>query len=395
MSTETVQTFTVPDLGEGLEEVTVTSWNVAVGDLIDLNAPLCSVETAKAEVEIPSPYAGRVVELGGAVGDVLAVGAPLVRIDTGTPAEQPEAPTGRAPVLVGYGADDTFDTSRRTCTSTTGRPKAKPAARKLAAELGVDLSRVPPGPRGVITPDGVRAAAGQPAPEEELRRPSPVQAAMAERMALSRSKIPDAHGSVVVDGANLLQLRDRLVEAGGATITPFVLILRLVVIALTRHPVLNATWVEAPEGPLIRTHHGVHLGFGVAAPRGLLVPVVFDAHRKTTRELADTVARLIAGARAGTLTPAELQGSTFTVSNFGALGLDDGVPVINYPEAAILGIGSLKPRPVAVGEAVVVRPQVTLTCAFDHRVADGAQAAEFLCTLRDLIEQPETALLDL
>lgn len=388
MSTETVQTFTVPDLGEGLEEVTVTSWNVAVGDQIELNQALCSVETAKAEVEIPSPFAGRVVELGGAVGDVLAVGAPLVRIDTGTPA-------GRAPVLVGYGADDTFDTSRRACTSATGRPKAKPGARKLAAELGVDLSRVPPGPGGVITPDGVRATAGQAAPDGELRPPSPVQAAMAERMTLSRSRIPDAHARVQVDGTNLLRLRDRLVETGGATITPFVLILRLLVIALTRHPVLNATWVEAPHGPMIRTHRGVHLGFGVAAPRGLLVPVVFDAHRKTTRELADTVTRLIAEARAGTLKPAELQGSTFTVSNFGALGLDDGVPVINYPEAAILGIGSLKPRPAAVGDTVVVRPQLTLTCAFDHRVADGAQIAEFLCALRDLIEQPEIALLDL
>ncbi|CAJ1501125.1 dihydrolipoamide acetyltransferase family protein [[Mycobacterium] holstebronense] len=395
MSTETVQTFTVPDLGEGLEEVTVTSWSVAVGDQIELNQALCSVETAKAEVEIPSPYAGRVVELGGAVGDVLAVGAPLVRIDTGAPGERPDAPAGRAPVLVGYGADDSFDTSRRTCTSVPGRPRAKPGARKLAAELGVDLSSVMPGPSGVITPDGVRAAAGQAAPGDELRPPTPVQAAMAERMTLSRSKIPDAHGCVQVDGTNLLWLRDRLVETGGETITPFVLILRLLVIALTRHPVLNATWVEAPEGPMIRTHHGVHLGFGVAAPRGLLVPVVFDAHRKTTRELGDTVARLIAEARAGTLKPAELQGSTFTVSNFGALGLDEGVPVINYPEAAILGIGSLKPRPLAVGDTVVVRPQLTLTCAFDHRVADGAQTAEFLCALRDLIEQPEIALLDL
>ncbi|BBX23330.1 dihydrolipoamide acetyltransferase component of pyruvate dehydrogenase complex [Mycolicibacter terrae] len=388
------KTFAVPDLGEGLEEVTVTSWNVAVGDQVELNQVLCTVETAKAEVEIPSPYAGRVAELGGAQGDVLAVGAPLVRIDTGTaegsgPAEA--APAGRTPVLVGYGADDTFDSSRRTC-ATTGRPKAKPGARKLAAELGVDLSGVPPGPSGVITTDGVLAAAGG----EELRAPSAVQAAMAERMTLSRSRIPDAHGSVQVDCANLVQLRDRLAAGpDGAAITPFVLTLRLLVIALTRHPVLNATWVEAPEGPRVRTHRAIHLGVGVAAPRGLLVPVVFDAQRKTTRELADCVARLIADARAGSLKPAELQGSTFTVSNFGALGLDDGVPVINYPEAAILGMGSLKPRPVALGDTVAVRPQMTLTCAFDHRIADGAQVAEFLCALRDLIEHPDTALLDL
>ncbi|MEB3023952.1 dihydrolipoamide acetyltransferase family protein [[Mycobacterium] crassicus] len=396
MSAETVQTFAVPDLGEGLEEVTLTSWNVAVGDQVELNQVLCSVETAKAEVEIPSPYAGRVVELGGAEGDVLAVGAPLVRIGAGPASEPVEAgPPERKPVLVGYGADDAFDTSRRPCT-TTGRPKAKPAARKLAAELGVDLGAVPPGPNGVITADGVRAAAGGAESTDGERPVTPVQAAMAQRMTLSRSRIPDAHASLVVDCGNLLQLRDRLAaNSGEVAITPFVLILRLLIVALRSHPVLNATWVDAPEGPRIRTHHAVHLGFGVAAPRGLLVPVVFDAHRKTTRELADCVARLIADARAGTLKPTELQGSTFTVSNFGALGIDDGVPVINYPEAAILGMGSLRPRPAAVGDTVVVRPQMTLTCAFDHRIADGAQVAEFLCALRDLIENPDTALLDL
>ncbi|GFG70171.1 dihydrolipoamide acetyltransferase family protein [Mycolicibacter senuensis] len=400
MSTEQITTFAVPDLGEGLEEVTVTSWDVAVGDEVELNQTLCSVETAKAEVEIPSPYAGRIVELGGAEGDVLAVGAPLVRIDTGPAAEsapQPfdATPPVRAAVLVGYGADDTVDASRRACASSP-RPKAKPGARKLAAELGVDLGGVPPGPRGVITTDGVLAAAAADRSADELRPVSRVQAAMAERMTMSRSKIPDAHAAVQVDCTNLLQLRDRLADhVGGTSITPFTLTLRLVILALTRHPVLNATWVDAPEGPRVRTHRAIHLGFGVAAPRGLLVPVVFDAHRKTTRDLADCVTRLIVGARAGSLQPAELQGSTFTVSNFGALGIDDGVPVINYPEAAILGMGSLKPRPVAIDDAVVIRPQMTLTCAFDHRVADGAQVAEFLCALRGLIEHPDTALLDL
>ncbi|MEB3067607.1 dihydrolipoamide acetyltransferase family protein [[Mycobacterium] vasticus] len=381
------QTFAVPDLGEGLEEVILTRWNVAVGDQVELNAVLCTVETAKAEVEIPSPFAGRVIELGGAEGAVLAVGAPLVRIDTDA--------DGRTPVLVGYGADDAVDTSRRACTA-SGRPKAKPAARKLAAELGVDLGAVAPGPGGVITAEGVRAAAGSRSVESDERPLTPVQAAMAKRMVLSRSSIPDAHASLGVDCTNLLQLRDRLaVTSDEVAITPFVLTLRLLIIALQRHPVLNATWIDADERPSIRTHRAIHLGFGVAAPRGLLVPVVFDADRKTTRELADSVARLIAAARAGTLAPTELQGSTFTVSNFGALGIDDGVPVINYPEAAILGMGSLKPRPAVVGDIVVVRPQMTLTCAFDHRVADGAQIAEFLCTLRDLIENPDTALLDL
>lgn len=387
--TERGKPFLVPDLGEGLEEVTLTSWSVAVGDQVVLNQPLCSVETAKAEVELPSPYAGRVVELGGAPGDVLAVGAVLVRIAT-EPDAASDAPAGtRAPVLVGYGADDTFDTSQRAASE---RPRAQPAARKLAAELGVDLRQVPPGPHGVITRHDVQAAAGA---GYDVVAVSHVQAAMAERMTLARSTIPDAHASVQVDCTNLLRLRDRLTTTGDAPITPFVLILRLLLIALSRHRVLNATWVDGPDGPQLRSHHAVHLGIAVAAPRGLLVPVIADAHTKTTRELAEWVAKLSRDARDGVLKPSELRGSTFTVSNFGALGLDDGVPVINYPEAAIVGMGSLKPRPVVVDATVVARPQLTLTCVFDHRVADGAQAAGFLCRLRDLIESPDTALLEL
>jgi 2-oxoisovalerate dehydrogenase E2 component (dihydrolipoyl transacylase) len=226
-----------------------------------------------------------------------------------------------------------------------------------------------------------------------------VHAHMAERMTLSRSKIPDAHASVQVDCTGLMRLGDRLCATGGdgdEVISPFLLTLRLLVIALTHNKILNSTWVDGPDGgPQVHSHHAVHLGFAVAAPRGLLVPVVIDAQDKTTRQLAQCVARLIREAHAGTLKPAELAGSTFTVSNFGALGLDDGVPVINYPEAAILGMGSLKPRPTVLDDTIVIRPQMTLTCVFDHRVADGANVAEFLGELRRLIESPEIALLDL
>jgi 2-oxoisovalerate dehydrogenase E2 component (dihydrolipoyl transacylase) len=385
-----VKAFIVPDLGEGLEEVTLSCWRVAVGDHVELNQPLCAVETAKAEVEIPSPYAGKIVELRGAEGDVLTVGSLLVRIDTAPGATQEAAPSNgelstRKPVLVGYGADDALDTSRR-------RPKAKPSVRKLAAELLVDLGDVPPGPDGLISREAVLAAAGvgaeRPGVSYDVLPVRGVHAHMAERMALSRSKIPDAHASVQVDGTALVRLGDDV-------ISPFVLTLRLLVIALMHNKILNSTWVDTPDGPQVHSHHAIHLGFAVSAPRGLLVPVVADAQDKTTRELAEHVARLIRDARAGTLKPAELAGSTFTVSNFGALGLDDGVPVINYPEAAILGMGALKPRPVVLDDTVVVRPQMTLTCVFDHRVADGANVAQFLGELRRLIESPETALLDL
>ena len=181
---------------------------------------------------------------------------------------------------------------------------------------------------------------------------------MAHRMTLSRRQIPDAHAGVQVDCSALIRLHDRMrdVAADESPITPFVLTLRLLTIALGRHPKLNSTWVETTDGPQVHVHPTVHLGFAVAAPiEGCWCPSSRCA-RKSTRELAAVVARWFVMPRAGTLTPAELQGSTFTVSNFGALGFDEGVPVINYPEAAILGMGSLKPRPVVVDDEVVARP---------------------------------------
>ena len=381
---ERVKAFRVPDLGEGLEEVTVSCWYVTVGDEVELNQLLCSVETAKAEVEIPSPYAGRITETCGAEGDVLKVGAVLVRIETAAGWPNGEA---AVPTLVGYGADAGIDTSRR-----ANRPLAAPPVRKLAKELSVDLTAVPHNAGEVITRADVLAAAR--GTGDDVRPVRGVQARMAEKMASSHREIPAAKVSVDVDCSALLRLRDRCRPAH-QEITPFVLTLRLLVIALGHNMVLNSTWVDAPEGPQVHVHRGVHLGFGVATRRGLLVPVITDAQDKTTRELAGRTAELIAGAREGTLTPAELRGSTFTVSNFGALGVDDGMPVINHPEAAILGMGAIKPRPVVVGDEVAVRSTMTLTCVFDHRVADGAEAAQFVCELRDLIESPETALLNL
>ncbi|KAB7754057.1 dihydrolipoamide acetyltransferase family protein [Mycolicibacterium mucogenicum] len=393
--------FLVPDLGEGLEDATITSWAVAVGDTVELNQVLCTVETNKAAVEIPSPYAGVVTELGGTEGQTLAVGAVLVRIATDAPAaaepaepkvEEPKAgqphadEPKRKPVLVGYGADADLDTTRR-------RPRAKPRVRKLAADLNVDLTGMAPsGPNGIVTRQDVLASAHQTG-DTDLVPVSGVQAEMARRMSVSRKEIPDAHASVQVDCAELLRVRDTLAGAD-ATVTPFVLTLRLLTIALRHHREFNATWVPAEHGASVHLHESVHLGIGVATSRGLLVPVVRDAERLSTRDLAWAVDGLIRSARDGTLKPVELHGSTFTVSNFGALGLDEGVPVINYPEAAILGMGTLKPRAVVRDGEVVARPTMTLTCAFDHRIADGAGAAAFLGELRALIEAPELALLD-
>ncbi|MFH9660930.1 dihydrolipoamide acetyltransferase family protein [Streptomyces sp. NPDC017248] len=438
---DTVREFLVPDLGEGLVEATVVEWSVAPGDPVAVNQPLCVLETAKAEVEIPSPFAGTVLERHGEPGETLPVGTRLTLIDTAPAAtgtggedggEDGTGGAGTGPVLVGYGAHRGTDGGRRTVRrrpaprraqtvpTDTGRPRAKPPVRRLARALGVDLAALGrgSGPEGTLTRADVHAAADSPvtrpedppgtAPEVRTTRPEDppgtapgvrtlpvrgIRARTAARMTLSRREIPDAHCSVTADFSRLLALRDRLREDSRADgVTPFALLLRLLTLTLRDHPRLNATFTE--DGPAVRTYDAVHLGIGTATPRGLVVPVVRDAQELTTARLAAETARLAAGARAGTLGPGELTGSTFTVSNFGALGLDEGVPVINHPEAAILGVGSIRPRPHVLGrDTLVVRPTAKLTCAFDHRVCDGAEAAAFLTALRDLVESPETALL--
>ncbi|HTY28289.1 MAG TPA: dihydrolipoamide acetyltransferase family protein, partial [Mycobacterium sp.] len=282
--------FLVPDLGEGLLDATITRWAVSVGDVVELNQTLCTVETNKAEVEIPSPYVGRIVALGGAEGETLAVGTLLVRIDTG-------AEEKRTPVLVGYGTDNGMDRSRR--------PRAAPKVRKLAADLDVDLSSVAAsGIDGIVTREDVLAAGS----EAETIVVQGVRARMAAQMSLSRSRIPDAHARVQADCSALLRLRDRL------EVTPFVLTLRMLLIALGRHPLLNATWLETEGDQRITLHRGVQLGVAVATERGLVVPVIKDAHTLTLRRLAAVVDDIVERGRGGRLAPAELGGSTFTVS---------------------------------------------------------------------------------
>jgi len=400
--TSTRNDFLAPDLGEGLEDLTIVEWMVAPGDAVALNQPLCLVETAKAEVEVPSPRAGTVAGLGGAEGETIAVGALLVRFEEGAEAAGPE------PTLVGYGHDAAIDRSRRRrirrpvpSAGPPARPRARPPVRKLARDLGVDLSAVAgTGSDGVITRDDVRTAANGPAQVAGGFRVVPVtgvRARIAERMTTSRRHIPDATCSVVVDCTRLLEVRAALNEAATArgldpVVTPFSLICRLAVHALRAAPALNATFVE--EVPEIRVHDALGLGIGTATDRGLVVTVVAGAERLSTLELAQEMARLSAGARSGTLGPVDMRGSTFTVSNFGALGLDEGIPVINHPEAAILGVGSVRPRPHVVDGQVTARPTASFTLAFDHRVCDGAEAGRFLGELRTLVEAPELLVLD-
>ncbi|MDH3753014.1 MAG: 2-oxo acid dehydrogenase subunit E2, partial [Acidimicrobiia bacterium] len=220
-----------------------------------------------------------------------------------------------------------------------------------------------------------------------------IRGILADRMTVSRRTIPDASCGLAVDASRLLAIRSRLQDDEpdrSADVTPFTMILAATVQALHRWPMLNATLDEANR--TIHLLDDIHLGIATATEHGLMVPVLHDAHRCSLADMAAETRRLAAGARDRSLAPSELMGSTFTVSNFGAFGVDDGVPVINHPEAAILGIGAIAPRPWVANDALSVRSAVTLTVAFDHRVCDGAEAAGFLRTLGDLIENAELDL---
>lgn len=409
--------FLLPDLGEGLTEGRVVGWLVAVGDDVTVDQAVVEIETEKAVSELPSPFAGTVTALHADVGEEVEVGRPLLTVQESGAAGDADSAAGDADraegasvedgsgsVLVGYGAGGDGAAARRRRHRTTGersaagdRPRAKPPVRKLAKDLGVDLASIRgSGPSGTITRDDVRAAADGDghAPDEQVGvERVPVQGVrrrIAEHMVTSRREIPEATTWVDCDASRLLELREELDAQAEVTVTPLALVMRICVAGLARYPQLNARL--DPDSGDILLQRFVHLGVAVDTARGLLVPVVKDAHQRTTLEMAAELRRLVRGARDGTLSAGELGGSTFTVSNYGAFGVDGGNPVINHPNAAILGTGRIGPKPWVVDGDLAVRDVMQLSVAFDHRVCDGATAAGFLRFVADCVERPERLL---
>ena len=426
-----VRVFKLPDLGEGLEEAEVVSWLVKEGEEVELNQPIVEVETEKALVQIPSPYAGVVEKLHGDVGDRVKVGAPLVSIKTAGGA--PEAGKRRQEVLVGYGVDE--EGSRRRRRKKLGKtpgaeqeaePESEPVTarkalttppvRKLAREMGVDIDTVRgSGPEGRVTREDVVAASEgeKPAGETEhvasvtrlepaARRPVtaegpaeeriPVRAirrTIAERMVRSYTEIPHVTEWLQVDATELMKLKDDLKtapEAEDVKMSPLPVLVKALIAALRKHPLVNSSW-DAQSGEIV-VKRFYNIGIATDTERGLLVPVVRDADQLSVFDIAREVARLAGAARDGTITPVELTGSTITITNVGSFGMDSGTPIINFPEAAILATGAITKRPWIVGDQIAVRYVMTLALSFDHRIIDGAEAGRFLRYLGDLVEKP-------
>jgi pyruvate/2-oxoglutarate dehydrogenase complex dihydrolipoamide acyltransferase (E2) component len=342
--------FKLPDLGEGLTEGEVSRWLVSEGQEIAEDDPLVEIQTDKTTVEIPSPAAGTVTSILVEEGKVVPVGTVLVVIGGEPDGERPSTATKASP-------------SER-----TAKARVTPLVRKIAQELGVDLdSLAGTGPQGRITEDDVRAAAG---PSEGRREPlRGVRRLIAEHMARAHREVPAVTWVEECDfsGLDLKQLVPTVLKACAETLKEF--------------PELNAR-LERDEIVFLDRYD---LGVAVQTDDGLVVPVVRDCATRSVEDLAADVARLAESARAGTLKPEELRGSTFTVTSAGKLAGLMQTPIVNYPEVAILSIGRIGPRPVVRDGAVVAAQIGYVSITFDHRVVDGARAAEFgLAVIRRL-----------
>ncbi|MGW0244846.1 dihydrolipoamide acetyltransferase family protein [Micromonospora chalcea] len=428
--------FLLPDLGEGLSEAEIVEWRVAVGDVVTVDQSVVEVETAKAVVDVPCPYAGRVVALHGAAGEVRPVGQPLITIAPLDDAPDPHATyreeerAGSGNVLIGYGTGHGGTGRRRRRPRLALAPEAAPASvdpartggpaaaplvispivRRLAKEHGIDLASLRgTGPGGVIRRADLDAAVAAAAPAARLAAVPDAPAAhvglapagdgdtvipltgirkvIADKLSRSRREIPEVTIWVDVDATGLLETRAAINAATPeAPVSILALLARICLSGLRKYPQLNAH-VDT-EGQRIIQSAGVHLGIAAQTDRGLVVPVLRDAQRLTTRELAAALAETTAAARAGTLPPARLTGGTFTLNNYGVFGVDGSTPIINHPEAALLGVGRIVDKPWVVDGQLAVRKVTQISLTFDHRVCDGGVAGGFLRHVADCVEQP-------
>ncbi|OLZ61760.1 dihydrolipoamide acetyltransferase family protein [Amycolatopsis keratiniphila] len=391
--------FLLPDLGEGLTEGTIVTWLVAEGDTVRVDQPVVEVETAKAAVEVPVPFAGVVTRLHGEPGQSLPVGAPLLTIGPGfTEPGVTTASEGSGNVLIGYGTTTTTRRRRtRTVVATPEKPSKAPGVispfvRKMAADNKIDLTKLTgSGPGGIIRRADVEAALAVPEQRDgETRIPlTGVRKAVADKLTTSRRQIPEATVWVDVDATGLVAARKSLnASAPDRPVSLLGLVARFAVAGLRKFPELNSR-VEGDEIVQLRD---INLGFAAQTDRGLVVPVVRDAGSLSTRELSAAIGDRTTQAREGKLGPAGLTGGTFTVNNYGVFGVDGSAAIINHPEAAILGIGRIIDRAWVVDGELVARKICELTLAFDHRVCDGGTAGGFLRFVADCVESPVTAL---
>mgnify|MGYP000217460212 CR=1 FL=1 len=427
-------TFKLPDIGEGITEAEIATWRVAVGDVVKEDQPLVDVLTEKAAVELPSPTAGKVIELRGNPGDFAPVGSPLVVLEVATASdiapsqaqiEKPQLqaaplrePVAAAPAAAGpqtqaaapravadSAAPPAFQNQPH---ESPHKPLASPAVRQRAREIGVPLQQVPgSGPSGRIKHADLDAfvarkpsATGAASPRAkregvEQIRVIGLRRKIAEAMQRSKQRIPHFAYVEEVDVTELEALRNHLndnrrPEQAKLTLLPF--LVRALVRAVPEHPEVNGTYDD--EAGIMHRPAALHVGIAAQTPNGLVVPVVRHAETLDLWQCAAEIKRLADAARAGKATREELSGSSITISSLGPMGGIVSTPVINAPEVAIVGVNKLMERPMIRNGRVEPRLMMNLSSSFDHRIVDGWNAASFIQQIKRLFEHPATLFMD-
>ncbi len=455
--------FNLPDVGEGLTEAEIVSWKVKPGDTVAVNQVIVEIETAKSLVELPCPFAGVVAELFAAEGDTVEVGKPIISatvadgavgtVSTNTSAIPViDAPAALAaheviadaaaavateekqPNLVGYGASGHAVSRRRgpvnpapasvvaasaslplipnpdttliNVAAITAEDKviAKPPIRKLAKDLGVDITSVTPtGFAGEVTREDVLGGAQQasvfrnlstpeaPSVREERIPVKGVRKAIANAMVSSAFTAPHVSIFVDVDATRTMEYVKRLkasTDFAGVKVTPLLIMAKYMIWAVRRNPMVNSAWTDEE----IIVHNFVNFGIAAATPRGLIVPNIKDADKMSMLELAKAIENLAAVAREGKTTPADMKDGTITITNIGVFGVDTGTPILNPGEVGIVALGSIRPKPWVVNNEIQVRQVTTIGATFDHRVVDGDVASRFVQDVASVIEEPALLL---
>ena len=434
----TLREFRLPDLGEGLTESDIVTWRVAEGDAVELNQIIAEVETAKALVELPSPYTGVVAALHARAGETVSVGDPLVTFavtpEGSPPPSVPSAETEEAPEpnLVGYGArpehsgrpvrrarrtqpesmpaaalgrgvserrDERRDRGVKARTDGRERPRSTPPVRHLARQLGVDLEQlVGSGALGLITREDVEAEAGRmrdltfsddgPVTRIPIRG---VRKHTAAAMIASAFTAPHVTVFHTIDVTRAFELAARVTESAGTKVSFLAIVSRAVCLTLSGHPELNSRWEQSTQE--IVQYGYVNLGIAAATERGLVVPNIKDAGSLDLVGIAAALAELTAEARAGKASPDRLTGGTFTITNIGVFGVEAGTPILNPGEAGILALGAAQRRPWEFEGGIALRQVMTLSLSFDHRVVDGEQGSRFLAELGGLLQTADESVL--
>lgn len=387
--------FVLPDIGEGISEAEIVKWFVKEGDEVKLFQPLIEVLTVKVKTELPSPFEGRVVKILAKEGEVVKVGKPIAIIEVKEEAKEEAKPKALE------------EKPRVEVKEEVKEILATPAVRKLARELGVDLSKVKgSGPGGRILEEDVRRYAEQmkkievkkEVVEEKLEERIPItgiRRMIAEKLVKTQRTAAIVTHMEECDVTELVRIREELkneAEKLGIKLTFLPFIIKASIKALKKYPIFNASIDEEKNEIVIKKYYNI--GIATATEEGLIVPVIKNADKKSIFELAKEIEDLSERARSGKLKIDEVMGNTFSITNIGPIGGTFATPILNSPDVAILGVLKIRKKPWVVGDRIEIREILTLSLSFDHRVIDGAQAALFMNEIVKYLEKPYLLLAD-